>query len=68
MQHSLKLGGTIYHFKMLKVPGTFPPLIERPGVVLEYSIDECVQCTTSNINTNVGNTRYNFISLKAITI
>ena len=24
MQHSLKLGGTNYHFKQIKVPGTAP--------------------------------------------
>jgi len=24
MQHSLKLGGTNYHFKWVKVPGTTP--------------------------------------------
>ena len=26
MQHSLKLGGTNYHFKWVKVPGTAPYL------------------------------------------
>ena len=30
MQHSLKLGGTSYHFKWVKVPGT-TSLVERPA-------------------------------------
>jgi len=28
-QHSLKLGGTKYHFRQVKVPGT---VIEKPGL------------------------------------
>jgi hypothetical protein len=35
MQHSLKLGGTNYHFKWVKVPVP-PPLIERP-VLWKYN-------------------------------
>ena len=30
MQHSMKLGGTNYHFKWVKVP--VPPFIERPAL------------------------------------
>ena len=30
MQHSMKLGGTNYHFMWVKVP--VPPFIERPAL------------------------------------
>ena len=40
MQHLLEVGGTNYHYKQVKTPGTSP--IEWPGVVLSSKLYTCM--------------------------